>query len=66
MPFAHLASAILGLLLLQRASCQTGLSGRDERELLDAHNHFRSIVIPAASNMERMVAASDCIGNIIT
>lgn len=66
MPFAHLASAILGLLLLQRASCQTGLSGRDEGELLDAHNHFRSIVIPAASNMERMVAASDCIGNIIT
>ena len=35
--------------------CQSGLSNREKQELLDAHNHFRGIVDPPASNMEEMV-----------
>ena len=42
-------------LLLNQASGQTSLSSQDQQELLNAHNHFRGIVDPTASNMERMV-----------
>ena len=34
---------------------QTSLTDNDRRELLDAHNHFRRIVSPSASNMIKMV-----------
>lgn len=48
---------VIGVLLLQvhDVSCRTGLSSQDKQELLNAHNHFRGIVNPPASNMEKMV-----------
>lgn len=45
---------ILGF--VDQALCQTSLSSQDQQELLNAHNHYRSIVSPSASNMERMVS----------
>ena len=59
-PLTHgynLAVVILCSLLLNQVSAQTGLSAQDQQELLDAHNHFRGIVNPTASNMETMVVA---------
>ena len=50
-----IASVICCSLLLYRAAGQTSLSSEDQQELLNAHNHFRGIVSPPASNMERMV-----------
>ena len=44
-------------------SAQTSLSSQDQQELLNAHNHFRGIVNPSASNMERMVSYMDFIMN---
>ena len=35
--------------------CQTSLSSQDQQELLNAHNHYRGLVNPTASNMQRMV-----------
>ena len=51
-----LAGVICCSLLLYRAAGQTSLSSEDQQELLNAHNHFRGIVSPHASNMERMVS----------
>ena len=45
---------ILGF--VDQALCQTSLSSQDQQKLLNAHNHYRSIVSPSASNMERMVS----------
>ena len=58
-PLYHSVVLVVGVFLLQvhDASCQTGLSSQDEQELLNAHNHFRGIVDPPASNMEQMVMA---------
>ena len=56
-PLFHSLALVIGVFLLNvhLASCQTGLSDRDKQELLNAHNHFRGIVDPTASNMEEMV-----------
>ena len=35
---------------------QNSLSEADSQELLDAHNRFRSMVDPPATNMRRMVS----------
>ena len=35
---------------------QTSLSEAEQQELLDAHNRFRGMVDPPASNMRRMVS----------
>ena len=43
-------------LLCSYASGQTSLSAADKQEVLNAHNHFRSIVNPIATNMEKMVS----------
>ena len=40
---------------------QTSLSEADKQEILNAHNHFRSIVNPTASNMEEMVQTRKCL-----
>lgn len=42
-------------------SAQTSLSNQDQQEVLNAHNHFRGIVNPTASNMERMVSYMDFV-----
>ena len=56
LPFSYYLVATLCLALLYgQVSCQTGLTSQDRQELLDAHNHYRGIVSPTASNMERMV-----------
>ena len=51
----YLRSVLFLLLSVRLSVCQTGLSSRDEQELLSAHNYFRGIVDPTASNMEQMV-----------
>ena len=40
---------------VDESSCQTSLSSQDQQELLNAHNHYRGLVNPTASNMQRMV-----------
>lgn len=42
-------------------SAQSGLSELDMQELLDAHNLFRSIVDPPATDMQRMVCQDSYI-----
>ncbi len=50
-------AALVGAVILSGWACgQTQLSDSDEQELLSAHNHFRGIVDPIATNMERMVS----------
>lgn len=51
----YLANVIC-LGFVDQALRQTSLSSQDQQELLNAHNHYRSIVSPSASNMERMVS----------
>lgn len=52
-------TVIYSSLLWYTVSAQTSLSNQDQQELLNAHNHFRGIVNPTASNMERMVSYID-------
>ena len=44
----------------QLVSAQNGLSEADIQELVDAHNMFRSMVDPPASNMLRIVSWDMC------
>ncbi len=46
------------LSVLVFAAAQNALTEADEEELLDAHNSFRGMVNPSASNMLRMVSYS--------
>lgn len=41
-------------------SAQNSLTGADIQELLDAHNMFRTQVMPEASNMQRLVCHHAC------
>ena len=41
-------------------SAQTSLSDADRKELLDAHNQYRRIVSPTASNMIKLVREKYC------
>ena len=50
-----LVLALCCFLLLGRVNGQTGLSESDKQTVLTAHNQFRGMVSPTASNMERMV-----------
>ena len=56
--YRYLADVLLCFCFVYQASCQTSLSSQDQQELLNAHNHYRSIVAPTASNMEGMVSTS--------
>ena len=51
------SSAFSGRLLV---SAQTSLSDADRKELLDAHNQFRRMVSPTASNMIKLVREKYC------
>lgn len=51
-----LAVLITVFALNHPASSQTSLSAADKQELLDAHNLFRGMVDPPASNMQRLVS----------
>ena len=51
-----LAVLIAVFALNHPVSGQTGLSAADKQELLDAHNLFRGMVDPPASNMQRLVS----------
>ena len=56
--YRYLANLFVCFCFVYQASCQTSLSSQDQQELLNAHNHYRSIVAPTASNMEGMVSTS--------
>jgi len=45
------------LLAISSVCGQNSLSEADRQELLDAHNRFRSMVDPPATNMRRMVCS---------
>ena len=56
MVIIYYLATVICLGYVDQAMCQTSLSSQDQQELLNAHNHYRSIVSPSASNMERMVS----------
>lgn len=46
---------VVQLLLSLFQAVGGGLVNKEEQELLDAHNYLRSIVVPPATNMQKMV-----------
>ena len=64
--FRYLAIVVaLCYCFVHESSCQTSLSSHDQQELLDAHNHYRGIVTPTASDMQTMVTVSVAESNLL-
>ena len=64
--FRYLAIVVaLCYCFIHESSCQTSLSNQDQQELLDAHNHYRGIVTPTASDMQTMVTVSIAESNLL-
>ena len=64
--FPYLAIVVaLCYCFVRESSCQTSLSSQDQQELLDAHNHYRGIVTPTASDMQTMVTVSIAESNLL-
>ncbi len=54
-PITYIAVIALVCCALPAAFAETGLTEEEEAEILRAHNHFRGMVQPVATDMERMV-----------
>ena len=52
----EMSHLLLCLVTISSVCGQNSLSEADSQELLDAHNRFRSMVDPPATNMRRMVS----------
>ena len=57
-------SVMLLLLALTWRAHGQGLTEEEQEEILNAHNHYRSLVDPIATNMLKMVRAPYCFAMI--
>ena len=62
--FRYLALvAALCYFFVHESSCQTSISNQDQQELLNAHNRYRGIITPTASDMQTVSVAESNLKN---